>query len=600
MDLFKKLFPFQSLFTSDENSLTAWWILMVLLFFLSFSVLLWYTSRGLLKKIPNRKKDFSKEDLQKDEQLSRLWKDYQETFFKLNHEDKTDKPSSQFFSFRGLMSSNRVLRLVSWVPSTLVGLGILGTFVGLTVGISNFHTGSTEQIKESIETLLSGMGTAFITSIHGMFTSIVFSLLLKWRLGGLQFSIYDFCYSLDKKYLISKEDERQIVLQRQEETLKDLFLYTDDAGNTVKPGNVLRDIFKQTQQQSIALQSFSTDLADLITEGFEKIINDPDKGVVHELEGLKAEIINLGSKLQDPASEMTQNIVKDLENSMTKMLEEFKTSLSGSAKTEMESLSKLLGEASSSLNGFPEKLETMTNKLNSDFASLQEVVGQIAQQVLRQTEESTGKMGRQVTELSNILKTNIGEIQVGQEILIDKQTQNIQVSETLLSSFNNSIDSLNNLSGEIRETVSSFLGVQDGLQNASTQLKGITDNVLTSTGTFKEAQTRFSEQSKEFVQENAQVVNKIQQTLSQASELSENYSEKFIVIENGLQDIFKQIGTGLDDYQTTVSESLNNFLSQYTESLNKAAQALSGASEKQEEILEELTEQLSKFHEVRL
>ena len=58
------------------------------------------------------------------------------------------------------------------------------------------------------------------------------------------------------------------------------------------------------------------------------------------------EIENLGNKLKDPATDMTQNIVKDLQESMGKMIEEFKVSTSGDTKNEMERLAGLLGQAS--------------------------------------------------------------------------------------------------------------------------------------------------------------------------------------------------------------------------------------------------------------
>ena len=68
------------------------------------------------------------------------------------------------------------VRLMQAVPSILTSMGILGTFVGLSYSVLNFDTSSSESIRASIETLLAGMGTAFFTSVAGMF----FSLLYLW------------------------------------------------------------------------------------------------------------------------------------------------------------------------------------------------------------------------------------------------------------------------------------------------------------------------------------------------------------------------------------------------------------------------------------
>jgi len=600
MDFLYKLFPYKSLFQFDGNTLTAWWVVVIVAIFLFYVFRLLNVTRRLRRKLESLSKNFSEDLIKKDVLFTQVWKDYQESFIEFNGGKKTDEFSYDYFNEKHLLSANTNLRLINSIPATLVGFGILGTFIGLTYGISNFQTSSTEEIKNSIEVLLSGMGTAFVSSIYGMLLSLVFTFFEKIQVNSLHNSIHSLCYNLDKKFKISKEDERTIELKRQERLLNEYFIFKDENGNDVKPGNVFRDIFSETRKQSVALQSFSTDLANLIEAGFEKILNDPDKGVMFELQSLKTEIVNLGSKLQDPASEMTQNVVKELETSMAKMIEEFKVSMSGSTKSELENLTTLLGQAGSSLTDFPSKLELMTDNLNQNFKGLQEVVQQISQQTLQQSELSTEQMRKQVEEMSEILKDKVGDLQVGQEVLMTKQTENLQVSEKLLGSFNSSIERLNELSNQVNETVSSFSKVQGELNSASGQLKSITENVLSSSNSFKEAQLKFAQHSNEFLKNNASTIEEIQKSLKQAKELSTEYSSKFEIIEKGLQGIFQQINTGLVDYRDTVGESVESFLGKYTEALTNTAKSLSGAASKQEEILEELTEQLSKLQNRRV
>ena len=573
---------------------------MIVCIFLFYIFRLLNVTRRLRKKLELMSKNFSEDLIKKDKLFIQVWKDYQESFIEFNGGKKTDEFSYDYFNEKHLLSANTNLKLLNSIPATLVGFGILGTFIGLTYGISNFQTSSTEQIKGSIETLLSGMGTAFVSSIYGMLLSLIFTFFEKVQVNSLQNAIHELCYYLDRKFKISKEDERDIQLIRQEKLLNEYFVFKDESGHNIKPGNVFRDVFNETKKQSVALQSFSTDLANLIEAGFEKILNDPDKGVMFELQSLKSEIVNLGSKLQDPASEMTQNVVKELEVSMAKMVEEFKISMSGSTKTELENLTTLLGQAGSSLTDFPSKLELMTENLNQNFKGLQEVVQQISQQTLLQSEQSTEQMRKQVEEMSEILKDKVGDLQIGQEVLMTKQTENLQVSESLLNSFNSSIERLNSLSNQVNETVSSFSKVQGELNSASGQLKIITDNVLSSSTSFKDAQVKFAEHSNEFLKNNASTIDEIQKSLRQAKDLSSDYSSKFIIIEKGLQSIFQQINTGLEDYRETVGESIETFLGKYTEALTNTAKSLSGAALKQEEILEELTEQLSKLQSRRI
>ena len=53
----------------------------------------------------------------------------------------------------------------SYTPDLIATLGIIGTFLGITIGLLNFDP---KQMEESVPLLLNGMKTAFITSLMGL------------------------------------------------------------------------------------------------------------------------------------------------------------------------------------------------------------------------------------------------------------------------------------------------------------------------------------------------------------------------------------------------------------------------------------------------
>ena len=63
-------------------------------------------------------------------------------------------------------------RFLEYAPTLLTTLGILGTFMGVVIGLLHFDTNN---IDKSIPALLDGLKTAFITSIAGMVAAIVFN-----------------------------------------------------------------------------------------------------------------------------------------------------------------------------------------------------------------------------------------------------------------------------------------------------------------------------------------------------------------------------------------------------------------------------------------
>lgn len=74
-----------------------------------------------------------------------------------------------------LSKKNKAGDFVSYTPTLLTTLGIFGTFVGIVIGLLDFdHT----NIDDSISSLLEGLKTAFITSLAGMFFSLLFKSIL--------------------------------------------------------------------------------------------------------------------------------------------------------------------------------------------------------------------------------------------------------------------------------------------------------------------------------------------------------------------------------------------------------------------------------------
>lgn len=106
------------------------------------------------------------------------------------------------------------------VPGAMTGLGILGTFIGLVIGLNGFNTGSTSEIAGSITPLMEGIKVAFHTSIYGMVFSLVFNYSLKRRIEDGERAVEAFI-SAFKKYVMpdsEKDGINRLVELAQEQT----------------------------------------------------------------------------------------------------------------------------------------------------------------------------------------------------------------------------------------------------------------------------------------------------------------------------------------------------------------------------------------------
>lgn len=66
------------------------------------------------------------------------------------------------------------VEFVNYVPTLLTTMGIFGTFFGIVLGLLDFNQ---LDIEASIPPLLEGLKTAFITSLAGIFSSLIFKTL---------------------------------------------------------------------------------------------------------------------------------------------------------------------------------------------------------------------------------------------------------------------------------------------------------------------------------------------------------------------------------------------------------------------------------------
>lgn len=74
---------------------------------------------------------------------------------------------------------NQQVKFVKQAPTLLTSLGIFGTFSGIVIALLGFD--GVDNIKEQIDVIISGMQTAFITSVEGLLLSIILKILIIFK-----------------------------------------------------------------------------------------------------------------------------------------------------------------------------------------------------------------------------------------------------------------------------------------------------------------------------------------------------------------------------------------------------------------------------------
>ena len=114
-------------------------------------------------------------------------------------------------------------RLINQFPSLISTLGVLFTFIGITVGLVGFDT---SDLDTNIPLLLDGLKTAFVTSIMGMLGSMILSNIINSKFDNTDKGVSDINIAVG---LITKSvsdmssaniEVLKVLLQQQEKQLK--------------------------------------------------------------------------------------------------------------------------------------------------------------------------------------------------------------------------------------------------------------------------------------------------------------------------------------------------------------------------------------------
>lgn len=102
--------------------------------------------------------------------------------------------------------------LINIIPGTLTGIGILGTFYGLLSGLGGIRFSSVDVVVDSISALVSGIDTAFYTSIAGVTLSLIFEIIAKVSWNNMLATMLEF-YEIFHSRIISSESNQKDSIQ---------------------------------------------------------------------------------------------------------------------------------------------------------------------------------------------------------------------------------------------------------------------------------------------------------------------------------------------------------------------------------------------------
>ena len=615
-----------------------------------------YRLKSFAKTI-EKSKDLS-ELSQECEKLSVLCSDYDITrTIEKDGEKKTLHSAEEFFNSSELARARGInLKHINAAPGVLSGLGVLGTFLGLTLSVTTFDSTDSAAIMTSIKTLLDGMGTAFITSLAGMFFSAIYIFFQKRFYNNYDNAIAVLVRQLDQKFHISADEiiiaenekkNREILarLKAIEESkevneklnaIQEALTIQDEDGASISAGTMMLNLYEESEKQSRSLESFTTDLSNELNASLGKTMDSSIVPLIVNLEKshdiMNAKIEDLSRNIQSPATDFVTTAVGELKTSMMTMANEFRDSISKQTLTQIETLTDNLTKSGELLNTLPMTMQMMADKVTASFNEVSQVVGGIQANVAKQqsdmientkiaNEQLTGDFQQKFSEMASLqqsvltkmseqmdttmrsvmsqLETAIGGLNEQQNSLSDTHTRSTREIERLLQAFAQSVANMHNANSESSEMLVSIKRAGDNLNESTDKLKTLAASLDTASTAVVEQQKEATAKFVEMQQENLNIISQLSTALSDAKNMVDSYTSDFETLKGGMKEVFKGINDGLKDYSATLRESTGSALAEYSDALTKSTDGLKNIAAALEESAEELSDSIDKFKRLR-
>lgn len=291
--------------------------------------------------------------------------------------------------------------LIGMIPGAMTGMGILGTFVGLAIGLQGFNFGSSDDMIKSIPLLMGGLKVAFHTSIYGMVFSLVFNLISKAKLGKTYNALDAFLIEFSKSVLPDAANENQSRMLKEQQEQNEKIIKN------------LRNMAEGQKELNDNLGGYSKKVYEAQSQAMKKLAKDFVGEMSQSLSGDFAqmhEIIERTGEMQAQNSEVTLQVVSEV-SSMTKQLKDVNRSSVESVKR-MQSYIQNMNTMQNGMNEFMENVNAQLEEVRNQSQLMHEYIQQITENESRLVEtvgkntEATSELLSSVLEMQSTMMEN--------------------------------------------------------------------------------------------------------------------------------------------------------------------------------------------------
>lgn len=465
-----------------------------------------------------------------DDYLAPVWAEYRKTLVR-SVDDGEERlfsaiDAGAFFRPSEIMKTADVSYWQNF-GGVFTGVGIFGTFAGLTIGIwgIDLSSGDVTVLKDGIGALLSGISTAFITSLIGILLALLY--------GG----VYQYCNNQVAKsitllsFLVEAMYPRRITEQW------------------------LSDNFHASREQTLELKNLSQDMAESLGRILDTQLSN----------GFDEFCEKLDSQLRPTFEKLYEAIDALRKGGTAAISDEFDRQLG----TQLQGFSHVLADMQNAMKDNMHASQRISDDMNRGMAqtmeSLQEFMKKGTEELVEKQKASAEATAQQAEETSRLLNATIKQQNQSFEFATQAiKEETIRVGELLT---------------RLQEASSAMHEAAVPIQEAAAGLRGELEAVRAESQALHDSVRQQLDQIAINNQVAAKQMQDLMQAMKSASEVSDTawktYQSNFKGVSGELEKTTKLLTEQLSKYNEAMKSGLTSQLQSFDKSVSNATGALS-------------------------
>lgn len=535
--------------------------------------------------------------------VGHLWQEFDETLIEVRQNGETQLfntfDAAHFFNTSTLAKGVTDNRLIAAVPGFLTAVGVIGTFVGLQLGMSGMDmSGDVVLMKEGIKTVIDGAKIAFMTSIWGVTLSVIFNFIEKLLEQNVRTKISNLQTKIDEIFpRLSPESQLQVIANNSAESRESLQGLAEQIGIKMQ-----ESMLTATRGISEALEKT---LNEIMAPAINKLVDETSEGNQKALEDLLTKFMdgfgaqgNQQRAAMEGASEKVNESIAGMNATMETFIKKIEASQQASGEREKEliasislqvsqlvdqsneqgmKMTELMGSQLGSLNSAFEESQTQASKREQELASnISEQIKSLTEGISAQSNVLTEFVSNQMSSLNTTFETR--EAQTAQkaeerDIALAKQTGAISAStQDLVSKIDSSIQKHQTSSEQILQqgkslqtsvesSVLASAKATESMRESASELKLAAESMNVFGSHVRDAGNKLSGAVTEAVETTKDLATQNQNSSERMESLRDQLLEdtaKFKGIADQINDMIINAGSTFDSLKSTQSDYLKD------------------------------------------